>query len=46
MLDVSKVKRWHKMKLWTKEMIADAVKSGDLTKEQYKEITGEEYIAE
>ena len=43
MLDVNKLKRWYKMKLWTKEMLSDAVKSGDLTREQYAEITGEEY---
>ena len=46
MLDVNKLKRWYKMKLWTKNMLANAVKSGDLTKEQYKEVTGEEYITE
>lgn len=46
MLDVSKVKKWYKMKLWNKDMLVDAVKKGNLTAESYTEITGEEYIAE
>jgi uncharacterized XkdX family phage protein len=29
--------------LWNKQMVAVAVKKGVITKEQYKEITGEEY---
>ena len=28
---------------WTKEMVADAVRYGKITSEQYKEITGEVY---
>lgn len=33
-------------KLWTIEMVGDAVKAGKLTPEQYKEITGETYYTE
>ena len=45
-LDIAKLKRWYKMKLWTKKMLADAVNSGELTADQYEEITGEKYTAE
>lgn len=30
--------------LWTKAMVKNAVKKGVITKEQYKEITNDEYI--
>ena len=30
--------------LWTKVMVKNAVKKGIITKEQYKEITNDEYI--
>lgn len=30
-------------KYWTKEMVADAVKLGNITPEQYKQIVGEDY---
>ena len=46
MLNVEKVKYWHEHDIWTKKMVVDAVKKGKLTEENYKEITGEEYIAE
>ncbi|MFE0219211.1 XkdX family protein [Bacillus velezensis] len=29
---------------WTKEQVKDAVEFGKITPEQYKEITGDEYI--
>ena len=43
MLDVNKVKKWYSFKFWSKPMVIDAVVKGKLTKEQYKEITGEDY---
>lgn len=39
------VKRNYERGLWTKEMVKTAVKKGAITKEQYKEITGEDYQA-
>ena len=41
-----KIVRWYKMKLWTKDMVADAVKKIVITAEDYFEITGEVYVAE
>ena len=38
------IKRNYDRKLWNKLMVKMAVKKGVITKEQYKEITGEEYI--
>ena len=37
------VKRNYERKLWSKVMVKMAVRKGVITKEQYKEITGEEY---
>ena len=37
-----RIKRWYP-KLWNDKMVADAVKKGVLTAEQYQEITGKEY---
>ncbi len=37
------IKRNYDRKLWSKVMVKMAVKKGVITKEQYKEITGEEY---
>lgn len=42
MLDMEKLKLWYP-KLWSKKMMANAVKKGAITEAQYKEITGEEY---
>lgn len=39
-----KIKKWYKLKIWTKEMVANAVIKGIVTKEDYKIITGEDYI--
>lgn len=38
-----KILKFFKMKLYTKKQIADFVKKGVITAEQYKQITGEEY---
>jgi uncharacterized XkdX family phage protein len=37
------VKRNFDRGLWTKQMVAVAVKKGVITPEQYREITGEDY---
>lgn len=42
MLDIAKLKIWYP-KLWSKKMLANAVKKGAITEAQYKEITGETY---
>lgn len=38
------IKNNYEKGLWTKAMVKVAVKKGIITKEQYKEITGDEYI--
>lgn len=42
MLNIEKLKLWYP-KLWSKKMVANAVKKDAITTEQYKEITGEKY---
>lgn len=37
------VKRNYERKLWNKAMVKLAVRKGIITKEEYKEITGEQY---
>ena len=37
------IKRNYERKLWSKPMVKMAVRKGVITKDQYKEITGEEY---
>lgn len=37
------IKRNYERGLWTKQMVAIAVKKGVITPEQYQEITGEVY---
>ena len=37
------IKKNYERGLWTKQMIAVAVKKGVITPEQYQEITGEDY---
>jgi uncharacterized XkdX family phage protein len=37
-----KIKKWYP-KLWSKDMVAQAVAKKLITAEDYKEITGEEY---
>lgn len=40
-----RIEKWYKMGLWTRRMVANAVRKGVLTAQQYKEITGEEMPA-
>lgn len=42
MLSVEKIKSWYP-KLWTKKMVANAVKKGAISMDEYWEITGESY---
>lgn len=37
------IKKNYERKLWNKQMVKMAVRKGIITKEQYMEITGEEY---
>lgn len=37
------IKRNYDRKLWSKPMVKMAVRKGVITKDQYREITGEEY---
>ena len=39
------IKRNYEKKLWNKQMIAIAVVKGVITDVQYKEITGDDYVA-
>lgn len=39
----SKIAKWYKQGLWTADMVANAVKKGLITADDYKEITGETY---
>lgn len=39
------IKRNFDRKLWNAKMVAVAVKKSVITAEQYKEITGEDYVA-
>ena len=39
----TKIAKWYKQGLWTKAQVANAVKKGILTPEDYRKITGEEY---
>lgn len=38
-----KVKYYYKKRLWTKEQVANAVKKGWITADEYRDITGEDY---
>lgn len=40
-----KIKKWYEHGMWTKRMVADAVKKGKITAEQYEIIVGEPYNA-
>lgn len=44
-LDKAKIQGYYNDKLWTKEMVKNAVLKGKITELEYKEITGEDYIA-
>jgi len=39
------IKKNYDRGLWSKQMVAVAVKKGIITPEQYKEITGDDYVA-
>jgi len=38
------IKNYYKLKIYKNEDVAAFVKSNDITPEEYKEITGEEYV--
>ena len=40
----AKIEKWYKQGLWTAAMVANAVKKGVITAEDYEEITGEVYV--
>lgn len=42
-MSYERVKYYYNAGLWSKPMVKNAVKKGVITKEQYKEITGEDY---
>ena len=42
-MSYERVKYYYEAGLWSKPMAKQAVKKGVITKEQYAEITGEEY---
>jgi uncharacterized XkdX family phage protein len=44
MLTFEKIKGYYDKDLWTKEMVANAVVKLKITAEEYKLITGEDYI--
>lgn len=43
-MNYTTIKSNYEKGLWTKAMVKIAVKKGIITKEQYKEITNDEYI--
>lgn len=45
MLTYEKIKDYFNKGFWTKEMVKAAVEMNKITEEEYKEITGEDYIA-
>lgn len=42
-MSYERIKFFYEIGMWNKPMIKNSVKRGIITKEQYKEITGEEY---
>lgn len=40
-----KIAKWYRQNLWTADMVANAVKKGIITPEDYAEITGGDYAA-
>lgn len=40
----ARIQKFYNDGLWTKEMVADAVRMNRITAEDYKTITGEDYI--
>lgn len=43
-MNKEKIPLWYKQGLWSKQMVANAVKKGVITAEEYEEITGEVYV--
>ena len=41
-----KIKGWYEAGWWTKSMVKDAVVKEKITGDEYKEITGEDYVAD
>lgn len=41
----NKVKKYYEENFWNKEMVKNAVVKNWITEEEYKEITGEDYVA-
>lgn len=39
-----KIKNYYDKELWTKEQVKVAVEKGKINEDEYKEITGEDYI--
>ncbi len=44
MLNYKKIKDYYDRKLWTKEMVANAVVMNKISEIEYKQITKEDYI--
>lgn len=42
-MNYKRIKYYFKAELWTVEMVKMAVRKGIITKEQFEEITGQEY---
>ena len=42
-MDKVKIAMWYRNKFWSTAMVANAVKKGVITPEDYEEITGEAY---
>lgn len=40
----NKIAKWYKQGLWSAAQVANAVKKGIITAEDYEEITGEGYV--
>jgi len=45
MLTFEKIKYYYDNNLWTKSMVGDAVVKSKITAEQYKTITGKDFVA-
>lgn len=43
-MNFNRIKYFYETGFWTKHMVKNAVKKGVINKEQYKKITGEEYL--
>lgn len=44
-MNFDRIKYFYEAGLWSKPMVKVAVKKGTITKDQYKEITNEDYTA-